>query len=61
MKLLELTVVERHKLAEKVGLNAAYLWQIATRRRRPSAKTALALLAACPKLNLEDLLGGKTK
>lgn len=61
MKLIELTVVKRHKLAEKTKLNPAYLWQLATGRRTPSAKTALALKKACPSLRLDELLGGKTE
>lgn len=58
MKLIELTVKERKALAEKVGLNALYLWQIATHRRHPSARAALALSAADPRLDLKELLGG---
>ena len=53
----QLSPDERDALAERVGMNPRYLWQIATRwaGKRPSLMMMNRLVAADDKLRLSDL------
>ncbi|HRQ47786.1 MAG TPA: hypothetical protein PK725_12605 [Rhodocyclaceae bacterium] len=44
------------RLHERTGINRKYLYQIATRRRRPSPELASKLRAADSRLTLDGLL-----
>lgn len=58
MDLSDLSPTERAELAAKVGCNPKYLYQCATqwRGKRPSPELARTLVAADPRLTLEELL-----
>jgi transcriptional regulator with XRE-family HTH domain len=43
------------RIAEKVGANPSYLWQIATNRREPSPELARKLVAVDRRLTLADI------
>lgn len=45
-----------NRLARKVRANPEYLYQLATKRARPSYDLALALVRADPRLTVESLL-----
>lgn len=55
MKLSDLSPQERAELAKKVKKNEVYIYQCSTGFRNPSAKLARNLVAADPRLTLEEL------
>ena len=63
MKLSDLTPAERDALADRVGCNRKYLYQVATgvidlktgRARQPGTDLCRQLVAADPRLKLSDL------
>jgi len=44
------------RIHEMTGINRKYLYQIATGRRRPSARVAARMISVEPRLSLEGLL-----
>ena len=44
------------RIHELTGINRKYLYQIATGRRKPSARIAVRMIEAEPRLSLEGLL-----
>lgn len=55
MKIQDLTRDERIALAEAVDTSEQYLYQCATGRRQPGIKMCQRLVAADPRLTLQEL------
>jgi DNA-binding XRE family transcriptional regulator len=57
MHLRDLTPAERRDLADKIGANAVYIYQIGAGIRRPSARMAQKIICADPRFTYEALFG----